>query len=307
LKKEIAWNKKDPLHFWQSLAFTLRSADLTCVAVSSFVDIMGQNKLYIASYDPMTSSQQQEVTEIIIMFLDLKPLEEIAAKLLPRQLPYIIKQFRKCVSPVYAELNSDDLVTLDDKAIAQLILEDYLAKDLSETIAKLMLKRKLSLDDIRSLMNLIEKNNNFLRPIRDGNMEGTSEANKKMAYHLCKITRIVNEIYFVLKKIQRHQQDQSLKSISTPFEFISLGCHAELAILKTAKDAVHPKLCILAFQNDRAIAVPYFSRRSKKTMVQISTFPLFPRTASCTAGGAELIATLRRNSTRFGQKQSRIL
>jgi dimeric dUTPase (all-alpha-NTP-PPase superfamily) len=107
LKKEFAWNKKDPLHFWQSLAFTLRSADLThrtCVAVSSFVDTMGQNKLYIACNDPMTSSQQQEVTEIIIMYLDLKPLEEIAAKLLPRHLPYIIKQFRKCVSPFMRKL-----------------------------------------------------------------------------------------------------------------------------------------------------------------------------------------------------------
>ena len=91
LKKEIIWSKKDPLHFWQSLAFTLRSEELTCVAVSSFVDKQGQNKLYIASNDPMTASQQHEITEIINMFLDLKPVNEIAAKLLPRHLSYIIK------------------------------------------------------------------------------------------------------------------------------------------------------------------------------------------------------------------------
>jgi hypothetical protein len=36
LKEVIIWSKKDPLHFWQSLAFTLRSEELTCVAVSSF-------------------------------------------------------------------------------------------------------------------------------------------------------------------------------------------------------------------------------------------------------------------------------
>jgi hypothetical protein len=95
LKKDIIWSKKDPLHFWQSLAFTLRSEELTCVAVSSFVDIQGQNKLYIASNDPMTASQQHEITEIINMFLDLKPVNEIAAKLLPRHLSYIIKQLDK--------------------------------------------------------------------------------------------------------------------------------------------------------------------------------------------------------------------
>ena len=85
LKKDIIWSKKDPLHFWQSLAFTLRSEELTCVAVSSFVDTQSQNKLYIASNDPMTASQQQEITEIINMFLDLKPVNEIATKLRPRK------------------------------------------------------------------------------------------------------------------------------------------------------------------------------------------------------------------------------
>jgi hypothetical protein len=61
LKKVIIWSKKDPLHFWQSLAFTLRSEELTCVAVSSFVDKQGANKLC----EPMTASQQREITEII--------------------------------------------------------------------------------------------------------------------------------------------------------------------------------------------------------------------------------------------------
>ena len=98
LKKDIIWSKKDPLHFWQSLAFTLRSEELTCVVVSSFVDTQGQNKLYIASNDPMIASQQHEITEIINMFLDLKPVNEIAAKLLPHQLSYITKQFRKTLA-----------------------------------------------------------------------------------------------------------------------------------------------------------------------------------------------------------------
>jgi hypothetical protein len=95
LKKDIIWSKKDPLHLWQSLAFTLRSEEVSCVAVSSFVDTLVQNKWYIASNDPMSDSQQQEITEIIDMFLDLKPVNEIAAKLLPRHLSYIIKRCRK--------------------------------------------------------------------------------------------------------------------------------------------------------------------------------------------------------------------
>jgi hypothetical protein len=45
----------------------------------------------------MTAQQQHEITEIINMFLDLKPVSEIAVKLLPRHLSYIIKQFQKTV------------------------------------------------------------------------------------------------------------------------------------------------------------------------------------------------------------------
>jgi OTT_1508-like deaminase len=204
------------------------------------------------------------------------------------------------------KLNSDDLATPDDKAIAQLILEDYLAKDLSETIAKLMFKRKLSLDDIRSLMNLIEKNNNFLRPIRDGNMEGTSEANKKMAYHLCKITKIVNEIYFVLKKIQRHQQDQSLKSISTPFQFISLGCHAELAILKTAKDCCSSKTLYIGVSKRPCYCCSLFFKAIEEnhgTDFNISIVSMHGKLYR----GWSRIDRYFEKEFRFGQKQSRIL
>jgi len=44
----------------------------------------------------MTAPQQREITEIINMSLDLKPVNEIAAKLLPLHLSYyIIKQLDK--------------------------------------------------------------------------------------------------------------------------------------------------------------------------------------------------------------------
>jgi hypothetical protein len=55
------------------LAFVLKSEQHPFVAVSSFVDIAGENKLYIASNEPMTDAQQQEITEIINLFLDMKP------------------------------------------------------------------------------------------------------------------------------------------------------------------------------------------------------------------------------------------
>ena len=243
LKKDIIWSKKDPLHFWQSLAFTLRSEELTYVAVSSFVDKEGQNKLYIASNDPMTDSQQQEITDIINMFLDLKPVNEIAAKLLPRQLSYIIKQFRKCIYPVYAKiadfkLNSDAADTQDDKAIAQSIFQDDFAKDLSEAMAKVMFTRKqrLSLDDIRELMNLIMGNQRDLKAMKDGTTKDISEESRRMAFHLLKMIRLSDEINFVWKKVKRHQEDKSLQSLNKEFQFISLACHAELAILKAAKD-----------------------------------------------------------------------
>ncbi|KAJ2990009.1 hypothetical protein HDV02_004654, partial [Globomyces sp. JEL0801] len=218
LKKDIIWSKKDPLHFWQSLAFTLKSEELTCVAVCCFVDKQGQNKLYIASNDPMTDSQQQEITEIINMFLNLKPFNEIAAKLLPRHLSYIIKQFRKGAA------------FLDDFIQA---LPGELAQKVEELMER---QRKLSLDDMRELINLITDNRRVLKAVKDSSIVGFSETTRKMAFHLMKMVRVFEEINFVLKKVQRHQQDESLKSLKKQFQFISLNCHAELAIVKTAKD-----------------------------------------------------------------------
>jgi hypothetical protein len=222
LKKDIIWSKKDPLHFWQSLAFTLRSEELTCVAVSSFVDKQGQNKLYIASNDPMTASQQHEITEIINMFLDLKPVNEIAAKLLPRHLSYIIKQFKK-ISPLQLEAFTSEYPGELSKAVKTLSVKNISGD-------------ALTLDDIRKLMNLITENRRVLKAVKDGSTQDISEATRKMAFHLMKMVRVFEEINFVWKKVQRHQQDESLKSLKKQFQFISLNCHAELAIVKTAKD-----------------------------------------------------------------------
>jgi hypothetical protein len=222
LKKDIIWSKKDPLHFWQSLAFTLRSEELTCVAVSSFVDKEGQNKLYIASNDPMTASQQDEIIEIINMFLDLKPVNEIAAKLLPRHLSYIIKQIKK-ISPLQLEVFTSEYPGELSKAVKTLSV-------------KTISGDALILDDIRELMNLITENRRVLKAVKDGSTQDFSEATRKMAFHLLKMIRLSEEINLVLKKVHRHQQDESLKSLKKQFQFISLNCHAELAIVKTAKD-----------------------------------------------------------------------
>jgi hypothetical protein len=189
--------------------------------VSSFVDTQGQNKLYIASNDPMSASQQQEITEIIRMFLDLAPVNEIADKLLPRQLSYLTKQFRKTLAFVGNFLREHP-------------------GELANAIRTLSVKNisgdALTLDDIRKLMNLITENRRVLKAVKDGSTQDISEATRKMAFHLMKMVRVFEEINFSWKKIQRHQQDESLKSLKKQFQFISLNCHAELAILKEAKD-----------------------------------------------------------------------
>jgi hypothetical protein len=70
-----------------------------------------------------------------------------------------------------------------------------------------------------------------------------------MAFHLMKMVRLFEEINFVWKKVQRHQQDESLKSLKKQFQFISLNCHAELAILKTAKDYSVSKTLYIGVSN----------------------------------------------------------
>jgi len=190
--------------------------------VSSFVGKQGENKLGIASNDPMNASQQHEITEIINMFLDLKPVNEIAAKLLPRHLSYIIKQFKK-ISPLQLEAFTSEYPGELSKAVKTLSVKNISGD-------------ALTLDDIRKLMNLITENRRVLKAVKDGSTQDISEATIKMAFHLMKMVRVFEEINFVWKKVQRHQQDGSLKSLKKTFQFISLNCHAELAILKTAKD-----------------------------------------------------------------------
>jgi hypothetical protein len=70
------------------------------LAVTSFLDHQGQVKLYVATNEPITSEQQNEITEIINLFLDMEPMENISAKMLPRHLSLIIKHFRKGVGLV---------------------------------------------------------------------------------------------------------------------------------------------------------------------------------------------------------------
>jgi hypothetical protein len=224
-KKDMVWNSKDPLHFFQSLAFVLRSESLTCVAVASFMDIEGVTKLYIASNQPITQSQQREMTDIISLFLDMKPTKEIDAKILPRQLSYIIKQFRKITLPQ---------------------IEEFLQKcpgELSSLIETLFFKRRLTLDDIHPLLKLIWENRKVLRLMKAGTMVNTTEETERMAYHLCKMIRIRKEIDFVAKKVKLHHSDASLNLLSIPFEFIENrnNCHAELAILKTAAERCDSK------------------------------------------------------------------
>jgi hypothetical protein len=98
-----------------------------------------------------------------------------------------------------------------------------------------------SLDDIGELMDLITDNRRVLRQMKDGTTQDISEVTRKMAFHLLKMSRVLEEIKFVWKKVQLHKQDQSLKSLQKQYMFVSLNCHAELAILKTANDCCQSK------------------------------------------------------------------
>jgi hypothetical protein len=228
-KKAFEWNKKDPLHFWQSLAFVLRSEDHVCIAVSSFVDKNNQNMLYIASNNEMNESQKQEISDIINMFLELKSEEDIAEKLLPRQLPYITKQYKK--------INRAQIESFEAEVPSEL---KELAKKVNELNVKAILDSRASLDeDFKQLLNLIWINKKGVVEMRDS--YSASNQSKKLAYHLCKMIRFYEEILFVHKKIKRHQEDPAFKSLSKAFQFVHDDCHAELAILKTAKDCCTSK------------------------------------------------------------------
>jgi OTT_1508-like deaminase len=224
-KKDIVWNPNDPLHFFQSLAFVLRSEILTCVAVSSFTDILGATKLYIASNQTITESQQEDFTDIITSFLEMKPAKEIDAKVLPRQLSYITKQFDKI-----------------SRAQVNAFVQEY-PGELSSLVEDLIFKRGLTLEDILPLLKLIWAKRKDLRMMKAGTIENTTEATKRMAFHLCKMVRVLEEIDFVAKKVKLHQADASLTTLSKPFQFIENrdNCHAELAILKTAADCCESK------------------------------------------------------------------
>ena len=217
-KKEIIWNLKEPLHFFQSLAFVLQSENFTCIAVSSFTNIQGINNLYIASNQTFTESQQKEITDLITLFLEMKPTKEIDAKVLPRQLFYIIKKFKKITA---SQLES--------------FVQDY-PGELSSLVEELLYKKRLTLNDIKPLLKLIWTKRNDIRLMKSGN---TSKETKQMAFHLYKMIRIFEEINFVMKKVKLHQVNTSL--VSLQFIENKNNYHSELAILNTAVDHCNSK------------------------------------------------------------------
>ena len=227
-KKDIEWSKRDPLHFFQSLAFVLRSESLPSIAVSSFKNLQNETKLYIASNKTMTESQQNEITEIINLFLEKKSAEEIIAKVIPHQLSCLIKEFIKGSS-----------------CLREFI--EYYPGELASKVKELMyitlFERSLTLDEIHSLMKLIWKNKMELDLMKSVKRDNAKDEAKLMAYHLCKMARMFNEIIYVLRKVERHQKDPSLALLSKSFEFIEnkSNCHAEIALLKTAKDVCKSK------------------------------------------------------------------
>ncbi|KAI8893660.1 hypothetical protein BC833DRAFT_652731 [Globomyces pollinis-pini] len=150
------------------------------------------------------------------MFLDLKPVNE--TKLLPRHLSYIIKQFRKGAA------------FLDDFIQA---LPGELAQKVEELMER---QRKLSLDDMRELINLITDNRRALKAVKDCYTQDISEATRKMSFHLMKMVR-----------------------------FISLNCHADLAIVKTAKDYSVSKTLYIGVSKRPYCCCHYFSKQLKKT------------------------------------------
>lgn len=125
------------------------------------------------------------------MFLDMKPAKEIVLKVIPRQLSYIVKQLDKIK---IAQLNS---FTKKYPGELPAMIKTYKKKMIDET---------LSHDDIKSLVKMVWYQ---LRKIKDDANENTEEDTKRMAFHLCKIIRVLEEIDFVATKIKSHQQDQS--------------------------------------------------------------------------------------------------
>ncbi|KAI8900681.1 hypothetical protein BC833DRAFT_581015 [Globomyces pollinis-pini] len=200
----------------------------------------------------MTNSQQQEITEIINMFLDLKPMNDIAAKLFPRHLSNVIKRFQK----------------INDYQLQEFIA--YYPGELSNAIQKLFVKIG-QLDDFRTLMNLITDNRKSLCLITEDSTKNVSKETKKVAFHLLKMVRLSKEIHYVWKKVHRHQQDKSLTSLKKQFQFISFNCHAELAILKVAKDSCISKTLYIGVSKRPCYCCSlFFKEVNKSTNFNIS-------------------------------------
>ncbi|KAI3660582.1 hypothetical protein MP638_000122 [Amoeboaphelidium occidentale] len=94
-------------------------------------------------------------------------------------------------------------------------------------------------EDFSDLLGMIWKNKDILGKLKDS--AAALKEIKRVSYHLCKMVRFYEEILFVHKKIKRHRDDPAFKSLSKTFHFVHDNCHAELAILKAAKDCCTSK------------------------------------------------------------------
>ena len=232
-KKEIKWNKKDPLHFWQSLAFVLCKKELGCVGVASFQVESSEigkteHKLFITANTKFSSDEQNEITAIINMFLDLKPVNEIGKRILPRHVTYILEQVNK-ILPLHLEL----FMKSSPEGLEDVINE--FAAEIKALWERIKSGQTLVLDDVYPLLESISNNDDMLKEMKD-DAEKDLPATRRAAYRLYKIFRVCQDIVFVWNKVKRHQQNPALLHLSREFEFINHDCHAELAILKTAEE-----------------------------------------------------------------------
>lgn len=217
----IRLRRTNPLKFYEALAYALKSQENTNIAVTSFIDKAGESKLYIATKESISIHEREEMSDIVLLFLDHSMnINHLLEKILPRHLPFIFKKLQKINIDQKEEFSKTYPGDVSDalEYFTRISYNGYTEE---------------SLKAVRYLLALIWRDQTQFKSIK---ADGYSIHLRDIAKNFLKSIKLMKGIKFINNRMTLHKKTKSVKTLQTQFQFVSYNCHPELAILNIAHD-----------------------------------------------------------------------
>lgn len=232
-KEPLNWRKDDPLRFFQSLAFVLKS-DL---AVFAFETKSNETKLFLVA-NKYFKGEKKQITRILNMILDKKPFEEILKVVIRRHSRLFISKFRSLDEWDYSDFE-----------------RNYPGREFVKVISGLHYAYRQTDCTFKEKEQLLDaiwnERNNLKRYSAEAYVNSAS-------VKLLKVVRFIYELRRVTRRLEECPDIH--KNLSRRFQFFSTTFHPEIALTQIAVEHCKSKELYLGLSNRPCIHCSIFVR-----------------------------------------------